>query len=119
MLVVNGDAELYRWDIGEWHLDSTVDAPTRVGSVEAGDVTDDGVTDFVVHLVGLDAAGGVYSREEFDFAAAAVQPDVGPDRLGVAPAGRPRAPRSDVVTDRGARVTVEWTWTGRQFEVLG
>ncbi len=119
LLVVDDDAALYRWDVDAWQLDDTVDTPSGVRSVEAGDVTDDGVADFLVHLVGLDEAGGVYSRETFDFQLlpfnlTSGQTDWVP-RLEL-DLGRLL---SDVESDAGGRVTVEWTWTGRQFEVLG
>ena len=93
-----------------------------MGSVEAGDVTDDGVTDFVVRLVGLDAAGGVYSRERVRLRACcrstltSGQTDWVVDGLQL-DLGRLESERREPPSAPASRST--WTWTGREFEVRG
>jgi len=117
MAVVAGDIQFLRWDGEEWQREDIVDAPSSVRDIDTADVTGDGVTDFVIRLSGIGDPGGVYGRDTFRFELLPFNTGSGTEtwvddlrlQLGQLVSDIP---------DGSGRGTVEWTWTGRQFEVL-
>jgi hypothetical protein len=118
MLVRSGDAELYRWSGSAWERETVLGTPSSVRTIDVADVTGDGIDDFIVSLVGLARPGGVFSRATFSFELLPFNLTSGQvdwvDDLHVN-LGR----LLSNVPDNGATSQVDWTWTGRQFEVLG
>jgi hypothetical protein len=118
MLVRSGDAELYRWTGSEWNSEQSVAAPGAVSDIGTIDLTGDGILDFLITLGGLRAPGAVLGRGAFGFELLPFNTNDGQEqwldelRLSL---GRLT---SDVDVN-GNRLNVRWTWTGRQFEVLG
>jgi hypothetical protein len=115
MLVRAGSGRLMRWDGSEWAESALVDAPALVRTVDATDVTGDGVPDFIVTLEGLNNPAGVYSAQMLHFqflpfnTTNGLQDFVANLRVELGQLVSP-------FTDASGTRTLVWTWTGRMFE---
>jgi hypothetical protein len=115
MLVVGGNGDVRRWDGDQWVHTDTADAPGIITKVQVADVTGDGTRDFVVTLSGINAAGGVYSRQTFQFQFLPFNTTTGLQEFVNHLVLNGTRLQSAFVDSSGAR-TLTWTWTGRMFE---
>jgi hypothetical protein len=115
MLIIGGNGDVVRWDGRQWIQETTANPPGVINAVQVIDVTGDGTKDFVVGLAGPNQAGGVYSRQTFQFQFLPFNTTTGRkefiDHLQV-DSGQLQSPFIDATGTR----TLTWTWTGRMFE---
>jgi hypothetical protein len=115
MILVNGRAQLLRWNAREWEVADRLDPPGTIRDVATVDVTGDGIQDFLITLGGIGQPGGVYSRATFEFGLLPFNTVTGQEDFVdglVYRLGKLQSPFRDASGSR----TLTWTWTGEMFE---